>query len=88
MATHKSAEKRARQAIKRNRRNSDVEGAVRTFEKKIRAAIAAGNKTEAATLFNGYMSKVSKAATKGVYHLKTASRKVSRIAERISQMGK
>lgn len=86
MATHKSAEKRARQAIKRNKRNSDTIGAVRTWEKKLRAALAGGDKKAAETLFTTYMSKMTKAATKGVIHSKTASRKIGRIAERISQI--
>lgn len=86
MATHKSAEKRARQAVRRNTRNSQIIGAVRTAEKKVRTAIAGGDKTQAATLLNTYMSKITKAATKGVLHTKTASRKVSRLTERVSGM--
>jgi small subunit ribosomal protein S20 len=86
LATHKSAEKRARQSIKRNARNSQTLGQVRTFEKKLRTAIAGGDKSAAATLLSDYMSKISKAATKGVVHAKTASRKVSRLAERVQEM--
>ena len=83
MATHKSAEKRARQAIKRNDRNTQALGAVRTFERKLRVAIAAGDKAAAKTLLNDYMSKMAKAAAKGVVHTKTAGRKTSRLAERV-----
>ena len=86
MATHKSAEKRARQAVKRNARNSNTIGQVRTFEKKLRTAIAAGDKTGATTLLQDYMSKVTKASTKGVLHGKTAARKVSRLAARVSSI--
>jgi small subunit ribosomal protein S20 len=86
LATHKSAEKRARQSVKRNKRNSDTLGAVRTWEKKLRTALAGGDKAAAETLFNTYMSKMTKAATKGAVHAKTASRKVSRLAGRISQL--
>lgn len=87
MATHKSAEKRARQSIRRNQRNSQALGAVRTWEKKLRAAIAGGDKTAAQTLLTTYMSKITKASTKGVLPVKTASRKVSRLAERVSAIG-
>jgi small subunit ribosomal protein S20 len=86
LATHKSAEKRARQSIKRNARNTQTIGAVRTLERKLRTAIAGGKKSEATTLLNDYMSRITKAATKGAFHAKTAARKVSRIAERVSKM--
>jgi small subunit ribosomal protein S20 len=86
LATHKSAEKRARQSVKRNKRNSDTLGAVRTQEKKLRTALAGGDKATAETLLTSYMSKMTKAATKGVVHQKTAARKVSRLAERISKL--
>ena len=87
MATHKSAEKRARQSVRRNKRNSDVLGQVRTWEKKLRTALAGGDKTAASTLLNEYMSKMTKASTKGVVHAKTAARKISRLAERVSSLG-
>lgn len=87
MATHKSAEKRARQAIKRNARNSQTLGAVRTFEKKLRAALAGNDKASAATLLSDYTSKMTKAATKGAVHAKTASRKIARLAQRVSALG-
>ena len=86
MATHKSAEKRARQAIRRNKRNSAVLGSVRTWEKKLRTALAGNDKNTATTLLSDYMSKVSKAAAKGVIHGKTAARKISRIAARVSSL--
>lgn len=86
MATHKSAEKRARQSIKRNARNTQTIGAVRTAEKKLRTALAGGDKKAAATLLSEFTSKVTKAATKGALPTKTASRKVSRLSERVSAM--
>ena len=86
MATHKSAEKRARQSIKRNARNGTTLGMARTCEKKLRTAIAAGDKTTAKTLLATYMSKIMKAAAKGVVHTKTAGRKTSRLAERVQKM--
>ncbi|HVK61004.1 MAG TPA: 30S ribosomal protein S20 [Bdellovibrionales bacterium] len=84
MATHKSAEKRARQAVKRNKRNTDRENMVRTAEKKLRTALAANDKKSAATLLNDYVSKVSKAAAKGVIPAKTAARKIGRLSTRVN----
>lgn len=86
MATHKSAEKRARQAVRRNKRNSDTLGAVRTWEKKLRTALAGGDKSAAKELLNTYMSKMSQAATKGVVHGKTAARKIGRLSARVSSL--
>lgn len=87
MANHKSAEKRARQSIRRNARNTATEATIRTFEKKILAAIAGGDATAAKALLNDYMSKATKAGVKGVVHAKTAARKISRLATRVAAMG-
>ena len=87
MATHKSAEKRARQSVKRNTRNTAAVGAVRTLERKLRTALAGNDKKAAATLMNDYMSLMAKAGTKGVVHAKTASRKIGRLATRVSKLG-
>lgn len=87
MATHKSAEKRARQAVKRNARNTQAIGAVRTLERKLRTALAGNDKKTATTLMNDYMSLMAKAGTKGVVHAKTASRKIGRLASRVSALG-
>ena len=86
MATHKSSEKRARQTIRKNKRNTSVLGGVRTWERKLREALGGNDKSLAETLMTSYMSKISKAAAKGVVHKKTAARKISRIAERISKL--
>ncbi|RYZ77157.1 MAG: 30S ribosomal protein S20 [Proteobacteria bacterium] len=87
MATHKSAEKRARQSVKRNARNTATERAVSSIERKVRAAITAGDKTAAATLMKEYMSKMAKAGTKGAIHAKTAARKIGRLATTVSALG-
>ncbi len=86
MANHKSAEKRARQSIKRNKRNSAVMSSVRTFEKKLRTAIASGDKKAAEEALREYMSKAQKAATKGVMHAKTTARKLSRLSKQATKV--
>ncbi len=88
MATHKSAEKRARQAVKRSARNSSAIGAVRTVEKKLRASLAAGEKSLVKTLFQEFTSKTDSAVSRGVIHYKTAARKIGRIASRVHQLTK
>ena len=86
MATHKSAEKRARQEIRRSARNAGVRNAVRTFEKKVRTAIASNDKKSAATLLQGYMSEMDSACSKNVFHRATAARKISRLSTTVSKM--
>ena len=80
MANHKSAKKRARQDVKKGERNLATKRAVRTAEKKLRIAISAKETEKAQELFRTFSSKMGKAAQKGIYHAKTASRKISRLA--------
>ena len=87
MATHKSAEKRARQSERRSARNTQTKSNVRTFEKKVRAAIASGDAKSAATLLGEFQSRVGKAAAKGAVHAKSAARKVGRLALGIHKLG-
>ncbi len=88
MATHKSAEKRARQAIKKTARNGSAIGAVRTAERKLRESIAVGEKTAIGKLFLEFTSKTDSAVSKGVIHYKTAARKIGRLATSIHQLTK
>lgn len=86
VATHKSSEKRARQDIKKSANNQKTLGGVRTAEKKLRTAITAKDSKNAQELLKVYSSKVDKAASKGVVHAKTASRKVSRLSTQVSSL--
>jgi small subunit ribosomal protein S20 len=85
LANHKSAAKRARQSVKRNKRNTTALSSVRTFERKLRTAIASGDKKAAEDALRAYMSKAQKAATKGVMHAKTAARKLSRLSKQAAK---
>ena len=86
MATHKSAAKRARQALRINAVNRKVRSKVRTVEQKIRAVIAKKDKKAAEEMLTEFMSVVSKAAKKGTIHARNASRHISRISEQISAL--
>lgn len=85
MATHKSAAKRARQSVRKNTINSKTVSAVKTFEKKLREAIGNKKVDEAKKLLSVYSSKVMKAANKGVFHFRTASRKISRLSSLVNR---
>jgi small subunit ribosomal protein S20 len=87
LANHKSAEKRARQSVKRNTRNNNVQSAVRTFEKNLHKAIDAKSKDVAEHL-KAYTSRIMSAVTKGVVKKETAARKISRLSARVSAVTK
>ena len=86
MANHKSAAKRARQAVKREARNTQVKSAVKTFEKKVGKAIENKSAKEAVVALQEFTSKIMTAASKGVLKKQTASRKISRLATRVSKI--
>ena len=86
MANHKSAKIR----INRNKKRAIVAGArrnrVRTFVKKVIAAVMAGNKEEATAAFIVAESEMAKAAQKGIFKKNHASRVVSRLAQKIKAL--
>ena len=80
MARHKSAQKRARQDVKRRERNRTLRSRTRSVVKSLRAELEAG----AAGLdekLREAESALRKAATKGVIPKRRASRQVSRLAK-------
>lgn len=79
MANHKSAIKRNKQNAIRNARNTHIRSTMRTFVKNVRSAVADGNKDEAEAAVKIAVPYIDKAATKGVIHKSTASRKISRL---------
>lgn len=88
MATHKSAEKRARVSERRNKNNTSTKNAVRTAEKKVRKQVAAKSKDSAAEAISQFTSTIMKAKSKGVIHYKTAARKIARLAKSVSNLSK
>ncbi len=87
MANIKSAKKRVLVSKTRNERNKAIKSAVKTAIKKVEAAVEAGEKEAAAAALLEATSKIDKAATKGVYHKNTASRKVARLAKAVNSIG-
>ena len=86
MANIKSAKKRVLVNKKKAERNQMIKSAVKTEIKKVRAAIEAGNKDEAAKALLAATSAIDKAESKGVFKKNTASRKVSRLALAVNKM--
>jgi small subunit ribosomal protein S20 len=87
MAHHKSAQKRARQALKRQARNRSVLRRTRTVVKDLREAISAGDPAQAAERLKRAERELRKAASKGVVPRRRADRSVSRLAKAVQKLG-
>ncbi len=83
MAHSRSAKKRVRQTIKRTLRNRSRKTRIRTFVRRAEEAIAAGDPEAARAAFVKAESELRKGVTKGVLHMNTAARKISRLARRV-----
>ncbi len=86
MANIKSAKKRILVAETKAARNKSIRSKVKTYVKKVDAAVAAGDKAAAQAALLAATSEIDKAASKGVYHKNTASRKVSRLSKAVGAM--
>ncbi|NUM57285.1 MAG: 30S ribosomal protein S20 [Bdellovibrionaceae bacterium] len=85
MATHKSAEKRARQTIKKTAINSSRKSRVRTAEKKLIKAVVQKDAKSIPELLKSYVSEATRAVSKGALKKQTVSRKVSRLSVKANQ---
>jgi len=86
LANHKSAAKRARQSVKRTAVNSNRRSKVRTEEKKLLKAIETKDVKQLPLLLSAVMSKLTRAAQKGVFGKNTASRKIGRLSARVQTL--
>ncbi|MDZ4677927.1 MAG: 30S ribosomal protein S20 [Oligoflexia bacterium] len=86
MATHISAEKRARQTKRRTVRNDTISSSLKTFEKKVRAAYEAKDGKAAIEALKNFAAQFDKAASKGIVHVKKAARKVGRLSKLVSSL--
>lgn len=86
MANIKSAKKRILVNRTKAERNKAIKSGVKTSVKKVLAAIDANDKAAAQQALVAATATIDKAATKGVYHKNTASRKVSRLAQAVNKM--
>ena len=86
MANIKSAKKRVLITKTRTERNKAIKSEVKTYVKKVNEAIASGDKAAAEAALKEATIKLDKAATKGVYHRNTSSRKIGRLATAVNAM--
>ena len=86
MANIKSAKKRILVINTKTERNKAIKSKVKTYIKKVYAAIDANDKAAAQAALLEATSEIDKAASKGVYHKSTASRKISRLSLAVNKM--
>ncbi|MBR6321864.1 MAG: 30S ribosomal protein S20 [Lachnospiraceae bacterium] len=86
MANIKSAKKRVLVTNTKTERNKAIKSRVKTYIKKVDQAIASGDKEAAKAAFIAAEVELSKAASKGVYHKNTSSRKIGRLAKAVDAM--
>jgi len=87
MANTASARKRIRQTLRRTERNRSRTSRMRTFVKKVEAAIAGGEKEAAVAALRAAQPEMQRAATRGVVHRNAMARKLSRLSARIKKLG-
>jgi small subunit ribosomal protein S20 len=86
MANTASARKRIRQTERRTQRNHARKSRMRTFVKKVEAAIGGGDQQVAAAALKAAQPEMQRAASKGVIHRNTVARKLSRLSARIKAL--
>lgn len=86
MPIMKSAKKRLRQNIKHNLRNRSYKSALKTQVKNFLGVVKEGNVQAAKEELRLTVKKLDKAASKGILHKKTASRKKSRLTKKFNQI--
>lgn len=86
MANTKSAKKAARQMVRRTEINKARRSTLKTEVRKVEEAITAGKKDVAVAALKAAEPVLVRTAQKGVIHRNAASRKVSRLAQRIKKM--
>ena len=86
MANIKSAKKRTLVERRNAERNKSIKSKVKTAIKNVDAAIAANDKAAASQALTVAISEINRAASKGIFHKKTASRKISRLTIAVNKI--
>ena len=86
MANSPQARKRARQNDKARLHNASLRSMVRTYLKKVVAAIEAGDVEAAKAAYNSAVPVLDRAADKGIFHKNKAARHKSRLNAQIKAL--
>ena len=80
----------ARKRIRRNERRAEINGQrlsrIRTFVKKVEAALDGGDKSAASEALAAMQPELARGVARGVLHQNTATRKLSRLPRRIAAL--
>ena len=80
----------ARKRIRRNAQRAEINGArisrIRTFVKKVEAALEAQDKGAAAEALTAAQPELARGVARGVLHKNTAARKFSRLVKAVSAL--
>ena len=87
MANTKQAKKRVRQAEKHRRHNASMRSMLRTYIKKVAAAIATGDQKAATVSLQEATPVIDRMAHKGIIHKNKAARHKSRLTAHVKKMG-
>ena len=86
MANHASAKKRIRRNARMEIINKIRKNRVRSFIKKVEAAVGIGDADGAKSALKLAQPEIMRGVSKGVMHKKTASRKISRLAASVKKL--
>jgi small subunit ribosomal protein S20 len=86
LANSPQAKKRARQAEKRRSHNASMRSMVRTYIKKVTAAISSGDKASAQAAYDGAVPVLDRMADKGIIHKNKAARHKSRLNSQVKEL--
>jgi len=86
MANTISAKKAVRKIARRTEINKARRSRVRSFIRKVEEAIASGDRELASQALRAAQPELQRAASKGVIHANTVSRKISRLAQRVKAL--
>lgn len=88
MANHASAKKRIRTNARRNEINTARTSRLRTFVKKVEAALVGGDAKAAEDAFKVVQPEILRGVSKRIISKNTAARKLSRLSARIKALKK
>jgi len=86
VANHASAVKRNRQNKKKKVRNAAIRSQVHSQQRRLEEAIENKDKAAVKDLLSKTISAISTARSKGVFHERTASRKIARLSRQAQKI--
>jgi small subunit ribosomal protein S20 len=86
MANKSASKKDIRQSAKHAEANKSRRTFIRTCVKNVNSAIVSGNKDDSMKALKTFEKQGMKAVSKGLFHIKTIARKVSRLYSQIKKI--